>query len=55
MTVDQILIVAFGFPTIGLLTGIFYRMGKIEGAYDALKSEVERVWSEIKIIKEAIS
>ena len=36
MTVEQMLIVAFGTPTIALLTGIFFRMGKLEMANESL-------------------
>lgn len=54
MTVEQILTVAFGIPTIVLLTGIFFRMGKMMGNYEALKAEMALIWAEIHRIREKI-
>ena len=54
MTVEQILIVAFGVPSVTLLTGIFFRMGKLEAINTSLQSEVTKIWAEIHRIKEKL-
>ena len=59
MTVEQLLIVAFGTPTIVLLTGIFFRMGKLEAAYESLskiivklEEEIDKIWSALNRIRD---
>jgi len=59
MTVEQVLIVAFGLPTIGLLTGIFFRMGKLEAANESLsktiaafEKDIADLWRAVNRIRE---
>jgi len=61
MTVEQILIVAFGTPTLMLLTGIFYRLGVLKASYagmnkvvEKIEQEIDAIWSSINRIKERI-
>ena len=52
MTIEQLLIIAFGTPTIALLTGIFFRMGKLEVSTAGLKEDNKAIWVEINRLKE---
>ncbi|WP_417463210.1 hypothetical protein [Kordiimonas sp.] len=55
MTIEQILIVMFGLPTVTLLTGIFFRMGKLEESNISLKADNKTIWLEINRIKEKLA
>jgi len=54
MTIDQILIVIFGAPTIGLLTNIFFKMGKLEQAIEGQRTNSANLWNEINSLKEKL-
>jgi len=54
MTIEQILIVAFGVPSVSLLTGIFFRMGKLEASNANLVDQIAKLWAEIHRIKEKL-
>lgn len=55
MTIEQILIVAFGLPSVTLLTGIFFRMGRLEESNGNLKADNKNIWLEINRIKEKLA
>lgn len=55
MTIEQILIAAFGLPTVTLLSGIYHKMGKLEAANENTKEDVLEVKSEQKILWSAIN
>jgi len=55
MTIEQILIVVFGAPTIGLLTNIFFKMGKLEQAIEGQRINSKNLWAEINRLKEKLS
>lgn len=42
MTIEQIMLAAFGFPTLGLLTGIFFRLGSLTSSLNAVQRRLDR-------------
>lgn len=51
MSVEQILIMAFGFPTIALLTGIFFKIGRFEAISEDHSKQIARLWSAINDLR----
>ncbi len=51
MTVEQIIMIAFGAPTVALLSGIYFRLGGIQVAHEHFEKQVEKLWTAIRELR----
>gem|GEM_PF-2697972 len=55
MTVSDVLIIVFGLPTLGFVSGIFLRIGKIQGATEAHTHQIAALWNAINDLRKELS